>query len=67
MPRQKQDITRHNVNLRSGDYQYLVDYCQDKDIDASGIIRQQIAKTVDTLRAIEARVKTTADELDVKL
>ena len=65
MARKKLDITRHTLNLRAGDYEFLQDFCQGKDIEASEIIRAQISKAVDTLRERSNKAKKATVEVDL--
>ena len=68
MPRRKLDVTKHTFNLRTGDVDFLRNFCRDLDIEASDIIRNQIAKVVDAIKARQAAAVSPANiEVELEL
>lgn len=67
MGRKKLEVTKHSLNLREGDYDYLRQYCVGKHIEASDIIRAQVSKIVDALRKAEETTRTFPEIDEVQL
>ncbi len=66
MARKKLDVTPHCLNFRNGDIEFLKDFCRNKDINMSDIVRTQISKVVDKIKAEQARVSNPATPIDPK-
>lgn len=60
MPRIAADRTRHNINLRRGDYEFLKTYCLDKEANASDMIRATVSKLVDAIKAAQSKANASA-------
>ena len=67
MPRQNNEYTRHNINLRAGDYAYLQEHCMNEDYDASHLIRGTISQLVDALRNAKASAQNPIPDVEVDL
>jgi len=50
----KADLTKHTLNLRQGDFDYLESVYRESGTPTSHIIRTLVARHVDGLRAKEA-------------
>lgn len=44
------DLQKHTLNLRAGDYEWLMDTYAAKDVTASMVIRMIVSKFVDNLK-----------------
>ena len=67
MPRPKLDTTKHSINLRRGDYECLIEYCQSRDHDASELIRRQVSVIVDAIRRTQAEVRAASTPAQIEL
>lgn len=67
MAEKLEDIDRHTINLRKGDYQFLKEYCVNKDINASDVVRKAVSQVVDRIRHTQTAVASEVPRVEVEL
>lgn len=52
-------LKKHTLNLRDGDYEYLTSLFEPQGLKAAAVIRNLIARSVDSFRENESKIDFT--------